>query len=129
MVDIYRVVYNNHHYLIGIGLSTLASVYVARKQYPRAEQLYTEALQVFGETLPADHLNTAIAQIKLGRTLVREQRYQEAEGHILSGYSVLVKQSNPSVSYLGNAREDLATVYEALGEPEKAKKFRGEAAQ
>jgi tetratricopeptide (TPR) repeat protein/predicted Ser/Thr protein kinase len=129
MVDIYRVVYNNHHYLIGIGLSNLASVYVARKQYPRAEQLYTEALQVFGETLPADHLNTAIAQIKLGRTLVREQRYQEAEGHILSGYSVLVKQSNPSVSYLGNAREDLATVYEALGEPEKAKKFRGEAAQ
>lgn len=124
MIEIYRVVYNNHHYLIGIGLSNLAGVYVARKQYPRAEQLYGEALQVFAETLPPDHLNTAIAQVKLGRALVREQRYKEAEGHILTGYSILMKQSNPSVSFLKNAREDLVTVYEALGEPDKAKAFR-----
>ena len=36
MLDIYRAVYNNHHYLIGIALSNLAGVYVGRKDYARA---------------------------------------------------------------------------------------------
>lgn len=124
--EIYRAVYHNRHYLIGIALSNLAGVYVERKQYVRAEQLYRDALQVFAETLPPGHLNTAIAQIKLGRALVRERRYSEAEGHILAGYGILTKQTNPSVSYLQSARKELVTVYDALHRPEQAKKFQSE---
>ena len=45
MVGIYREIYHNRHYLIGIALSNLASVYVERKQYPRAERVYREALR------------------------------------------------------------------------------------
>ena len=41
MLDIYRAVYNNHHYLIGIALSNLAGVYVGRKQYARARSFTT----------------------------------------------------------------------------------------
>jgi serine/threonine-protein kinase len=126
MADIYRTVYNNHHYLIGIALSNLAGVYMARNQYSRSEELYKEAIQIFTETLPADHLNVGIAQIKLGRAMVREHRYKEAEGHITTGYAILSKQANPSSIYLQRAREDLVSVYDALNQPEKAEKFRAE---
>ncbi|MGA2116465.1 MAG: serine/threonine-protein kinase [Bryobacteraceae bacterium] len=129
MADIYRAVYNGHHYLIGIALSNLAGVYLERKQYRRAEQLYREALQVFAVTLPADHLNAGITRIKLGRTLFRAGRYREAQGQLLSGYAILKKQVNPSVSWLQNARKDLAGLYDALSQPEKANRFRAEAEQ
>ena len=124
MVEIYRSIYNNHHYLIGIALSNLASVSVEKKDYARAEQIYRNAIEMFSATLPANHLNTAIAQIKLGRVLVRERRYQEAEGEILTGYRTLMKQSNPSGTYVQAARKDLVTVYDALNQPEKANEFR-----
>lgn len=52
MADIYRAVYNNHHYLIGIALSNLAGVYRARNQFERAEELYKEAIQVFQTRCP-----------------------------------------------------------------------------
>src|SRR5207248_11323362 len=111
-----------------IAVSNLAGVYLERKQYGRAEELYREALQVFAETLPADHLNVGITRIKLGRTLFRARRYGEAEEQILSGYTILKKQANPSVSWLQNAQQDLATLYDALHQPEKANTFRAQAA-
>jgi len=123
MVDIYRAVYNNHHYLIAIALSNLAGVYVGRKEYPRAEQFYRDAIQVFADTLPAGHLNMGIARIKLGRALVRELRFQEAESELLSGYAILSKQANPSSVHLRNARQDLVSVYGALRQPGQAQKF------
>lgn len=128
MVEIYRAVYNNRHYLIGIALSNLAGVYVARKDYGRAEQYYQEAIDIFAETLPADHLNMGIAQIKLGRALVRETRFSEAEPHLMAGYAILAKQASPSLVHLQNARQDLVSVYDALRQPEKAKKFQAELA-
>jgi eukaryotic-like serine/threonine-protein kinase len=128
MVDIYRAVYNNHHYLAGIALSNLAGVYMGRKEYTRAEQFYRDAIEVFAETLPADHMNMGIAQIKLGRALVRQSRFDEAEGHLTSGYAILSKQGNPSLVHLRNARQDLVSVYDALKEPDKAQKFQAELA-
>jgi serine/threonine-protein kinase len=109
-------------------LSNLAGTFVERKQYARAVELYHQAIQVFSETLPADHLNMGIAQIKLGRALLRQSQYSEAETHILSGYAILSKQANPSVSFLQKARQDLISVYDALREPEKAQKYRAELA-
>ncbi len=128
MAEIYRAVYNNHHYLVGIALSNLAGAYAARERYAQAEELYGQAIQMFSETLPAGHLNTGIAEIKLGRALVRQRRYTEAEGHTMAGYAILTKQANPSLGYLQKAREDLVSVYQALRQPEKARKYRAEMA-
>ncbi len=126
MVGIYRAVYNNHHYLVGIALSNLAGVSVARKQYSQAEELYRQAIQMFASTLPAGHLNIGIAQIKLGRALLRQQRFRDAETQLLAGYAILVKQTSPALVYLQNARRDLVSVYEALKQPEDARKFQAE---
>ena len=128
MIDIYKAVYHDQHYLIGIAVSNLASVEMERKQFARAEQLYREAVRRFTETQSAEHLNTGIARIKLGRALLRQARYQDAEGETLAGYRILSKQASPSVSWLKNARKDLASIYEALHQPEKMKQFQTEIA-
>jgi len=128
MIEIYKSVYHDQHYLIGIAVSNLASVEMERKQFARAEQLYREAVRRFTETQSAEHLNTGIARIKLGRALLRQARYQEAEGEALAGYRILSKQASPSVSWLKNARKDLTAIYEALHQPEKVKQFQAEIA-
>jgi len=119
MADIYRSVYAGKHYLIGIALANLGSVYMARKDNARAEQLYREALAMYAQTLPPDHLNVAITRIKLGRTLLRQDRLKEAQVECLGGYEILSKQANPSVTWLQSAREDLATIHSTLHAPDR----------
>jgi serine/threonine-protein kinase len=111
---------------MAVAEANLGSVCLDRKQWTRAEQFFRQALQLYVETQGADHVNSAIAHIKLGRALLRQLRYQEAEEHTLAGYQILSKQASPSVTWLQSARKDLAAIYDALQEPEKAKKFLAE---
>jgi eukaryotic-like serine/threonine-protein kinase len=127
--DIYRGVYGDHHYLVAIALSNLAGIYMDKKDYPRAEQLFRDVVRRLSETLPADNVNTGIAHIKLGRTLLREKRYKDAEPETLAGYEILVKHSRPSTSFVRAARKDLVADYEALKEPKQAARFRAELAE
>ncbi|HKS97279.1 MAG TPA: tetratricopeptide repeat protein, partial [Terriglobia bacterium] len=121
---IYRTVYGEHHYLIGIAFSNLGSVYLARKQYAQAESLCRQAMAHYVESLSPNHLNTGIARIKLGSALLGQHRYSEAEVESRGGYEILSKQTSPNVTWLKSAREDLVAEYDALGQPEKAQKFR-----
>lgn len=128
VAEIYREIYGDHHYLVAIALSNLAYNYLNKKDYVRAEELFRDVVRRFTETLSADNVNTGIADIKLGRTLLRENRYADAQMESLAGYENLKKQANPGTSYLRAARKDLAAEYDALKEPEKAAKFRAELA-
>ncbi|MFN0102493.1 MAG: tetratricopeptide repeat protein [Bryobacteraceae bacterium] len=125
VVGIYRHAYSGKHYLISIGLSNLASVFMARKDFASAEPLLREAMAMYAGTLPATHVNVGIGRIKLGRTLLRLKRYKEAEAESRAGFDILNRQTNPAVSWLNNARKDLTELYEALGEPEKARPYSG----
>lgn len=124
IAGIYRTVYGGQHYTVGIALSNLASVFLERKRYSKAEPLFREAIAIYEKTLSADHANIGIARIKLGRVLLRERRYKEAEAQSLPGYNILMKQTSPSVTWLKSARTDLAAIYNALKQPEKAAAFR-----
>jgi serine/threonine-protein kinase len=99
-----------------------------KKDYPRAEQLFRDVVRRYQETLPADNVNLAIVHIKLGRVLLRQNRYKDAEPETLAGYEILIKQSSPSTSFIHAARKDLAAEYEALDQTEKAARFRAELA-
>jgi serine/threonine protein kinase/tetratricopeptide (TPR) repeat protein len=127
MEDIYREVYGEHHYLFAVALSNVASVYTSRAEWPRAEKIFRQVIPIFTESQSANHINTGVARIKLGRTLLRQSRYADAEAETRPGYEILVKQMAPKVSWLMNARMDLAEEYEALNQPEQAAKFRAEA--
>lgn len=128
MADIYKKAYDDKHYLIGIALSNLASVFVKREQFPRAEALYRDVLTRYDGLLAPDHVNVGITRIKLGRALLRQRRYADAASESLAGYEILIKQSNPGVSFLKAARTDLALAYDALRQPEQAQRFRAELA-
>jgi len=129
MTDIYREVYGGKHYLIGVALSNLGGVYMDLKQYERAEQLFRQALQSFADTLPPNNQNTGIARSKLGRSLLCQHRFAEAEKESHTGYDILSKQENPSRARLHDVSTDLAEEYEALDQPEKATRFRAELAK
>lgn len=119
MLEIYRAIYPGGHYLIGTAISNLGSAYMASRQNERAEELFREAVGVFTRTLSADHLNTAIAHVKLGRTLLRQRKFRDAETETSTGYEILRKQMNPSVSWLNSARSDLTEIRAALGQTEE----------
>jgi serine/threonine-protein kinase len=121
--DIYRAVYGDHHYLVAIALSNLAGIYMDKKDYPRAEQLFRDVVRRYQETLPGDNVNLGIAHIKLGRTLLRQNRFRDAEPETLAGYEILIKQSSPSTSFIRAARKDLAAEYDALNQPQQAARF------
>jgi serine/threonine-protein kinase len=130
MIAIYEAVYHGrNHYQIAVGVSNLGSVYMDRKQWPRAEQYFREALQLYIATQGPEHVNTGIAHLKLGRTLLRQARYREAETQTLAAYRILIRQSNPNDSFLKSARKDLRAIYEALQEPAKAKDYQEPAAR
>jgi serine/threonine-protein kinase len=82
----------------------------------------------FTDTLSGDNVNTGIARIKLGRTLLRENRYEEASVETRTGYEILSKQTSPSISYLRAARRDLVAEYGALNQPQEAARFQAELA-
>jgi tetratricopeptide (TPR) repeat protein len=126
MADINRAVYDDRHYLVGIALLNLGEVYLEQKNFDRADKSLRDALSRFTEKLPPGHLNTAIAQVRLGHTLVLEREYKEAESHLLAGYEVLVKQPGPQTSRIQTARKDLVTVYAGLNQPDRAKKYQAE---
>ncbi|MGB8013415.1 MAG: serine/threonine-protein kinase [Terriglobales bacterium] len=126
--DIYRSVYGDHHYLVAIAFSNVADTYMHQKDYAHAELLFRDVVRRFQETLPADNVNLGIAHLKLGRTLLRENRYKDAEPETLAGYEIVAKQSSPATSFMHAARTDLASEYEALNQPEKASRFRAELA-
>ena len=126
MVEIYQRVYDDKHYLIGVALSNLGGVYTERKQYRDAEQVFRDALAMYAETLPADHPYVGIARIRLGRALLRENRFAEAERETRAGYDIVMRQSEPSVKWLQDARKDLVAEYTGLDRPDSATKYRQE---
>ncbi|MGC2639675.1 MAG: serine/threonine-protein kinase [Acidobacteriaceae bacterium] len=124
-MNIWEKVYGDQHQFIAIGYSNLGSVCMGGKNYLCAERNYREAVRRLDLASP-DGLNDAVAHLKLGRALLKEGRYGEAEPHTLGAYKYLVAHVNPANSYLANARKDLAAIYDALHQPQTAARFRAE---
>ena len=127
-LSIYRTIYGDRHYLIGVATSNLATSQYGRKNYPRAEALYRDAIRYFTETQGPDHLNTGIAHVKLGRTLLKERRFSDARIESLAGHDILAKQASPSLSFVQNSLKDLAAAADSLRQAGLADGYRRELA-
>ena len=123
-VDVYRAAYDDDHYLIAVGLSNLATVQFRAGNHGGAERTMREALALSTRALGADHVNTAQARIKLGTVLAHVGRHTEAEALLLAGYRTLRGQTDPADPWVETAREELAAVYDALGRPAQAARYR-----
>ena len=63
----------------GVALINVGEVYFEEHKLPEAEKYFRETLDRFVAQLPKGHPNIAIAQVKLGKTLVLEHQYRDAE--------------------------------------------------
>ena len=114
VAEIYRSIYGDHHYLVAIALANVASQYMDKKDYASAEPIFRDVIRRLTEVLPPDNVNTGIARIKLGRTLLRQNRFAEAENQTHAGFDSLSKQMDPTVSWLRSARKDLVAEYTGM---------------
>jgi len=126
MADIYREAYQDRHYLIGLAVSNLAGVRLDLGHHRDAERLYHEAIRRYAETLPADHLYHGIARLKLGRSLLRASRFEDALKETLAGFAMVTAQEDPAPHWLSIARTDLIAEYEGLGRTADASRVRAE---
>ena len=127
-IAIWRQIYGDQHPYIANAISNLGSICQQQKDYACAEKNYREAVRRFDAASP-ESMNNAIAHVKLGRTLLSEQKYVEAEKNTLTGYNYLVKHAAPNSMYLVSARKDLAAIYDGLHQPQQAARFRAEPGQ
>ena len=128
MLSIYTATYGDNHYLIALATSNLASAFMGRRDFSGAEKLYRDAIRRYASTQGPEHLNTGIARIKLGRSLLRQSRFEEAQSESRAGYDILIKQANPALGFIQNARRDLVAAYDSLKQPERGARFRAELA-
>lgn len=96
-----------------------------KKDLPCAEKMYRDAVKRL-DASSANSLNDLVAHLKLGRALLREGHFAEAEPESLFGYNGLVKQVTPNDHFLKVARTDLAVIYDGLHDAVKAARFRAE---
>jgi tetratricopeptide (TPR) repeat protein/predicted Ser/Thr protein kinase len=126
MEEIYRAGRGDAHYLVATAMSNRGAVYSQQGDYARAEAIFRDVIDRYTKALSADHLNTGIARIRLGRALVRQKRWAEAREQSLAGYRIVSSQTQPNVSWLNGARTDLVAASEALGDSASAAKYKAE---
>jgi serine/threonine-protein kinase len=108
MVDIYRRTYGDDHDFMGVALSNVASVHMAKHDWAAAERELRDVVALFGRTLSEEHINTGVARIKHGRALLRLDRRAEAREETAAGLAVLAALGDSTSSWVRAAREDLA---------------------
>jgi tetratricopeptide (TPR) repeat protein/tRNA A-37 threonylcarbamoyl transferase component Bud32 len=126
--DIWKRLYGDEHQFVAVSYSNLGSVYLGEKKYSDAENMFREAVRRL-DVHASGTANDAIAHLKLGRALLRQSRFKDAEPETTAAYQYLLKQVNPSSGYLTAARKDLTAIYEGLQEPDKAAQYRAQLVQ
>jgi serine/threonine-protein kinase len=123
--DTWKQLFGDKYPSVAVAYSNLGSVCLEQKNLKCAEAMYREAVSRL-DASSANSLNDAVAHLKLGRALMREGRFAEAEPESLLGYNYLNKNVARTDRFLTFARKDLALIYDGLRQPDKAAHFRSE---
>jgi serine/threonine-protein kinase len=122
-VEINKSLLGERDYKTAITMSNLASVLVKEGRYLEAERLVRTAVAALTEKPLPGNMNVGIAHMNLGRALLGEKRFKDAEKSLLAAYEVL-KNETGKPTIIQEARTSLAEVYDALKQPESAARYR-----
>lgn len=126
VIEIYRRAFGDGDYRVAVGMGNLASVYFEEGRNLDCEHLLYDVLSRDKKALGASNINTGMTEVRLGRTLLHEKKFVEAEAYTRAGYEALKGQTSSQTSYMQGALHDLAVEYDALGRPKDADRFRAE---
>jgi serine/threonine protein kinase/tetratricopeptide (TPR) repeat protein len=108
-------------------LHRLGRTFLEQEQYRDAESLLRGYLAI-REQISPQHWTTYNARIYLGASLAGQQKYEEAEGLVLSGYQALIAQrdqiDSANLRAPEFARDQLVQLYEQWDKPAEAQKWR-----
>ena len=94
------------------------------QRYAEAEQVLRRLVSTAEDTLPPKHYFHGRFLTALGRTLLAEQRFEEAEGILLEAYDQLSDLGGSTSSDTRHALRSLVTLYEKWEKAAEADRFR-----
>src|SRR5262249_15182373 len=126
LLDARRRVLGPGHLNTIIAMASLGGIKLEQRKYSEAEPLLRDALEAYEKSAP-NHWRRYYTQSSLRASLAGLEKYAQAEPLLISGYDgikqrmQLVPADNRAV--LDQVREWIATLYRAMGQPEKAQQW------
>lgn len=97
-----------------------------QRDFTEQERVYRGILKRLRSSTPQDDVLVASSLIGLGRSLIEQQHFEDAESTIIEGYNLLKKAPNDSTNRLSEALTTLVELYQRWGKPEMAAQYAAE---
>jgi tetratricopeptide (TPR) repeat protein len=123
-VEMRRKLLGPDHSHVATSMTLLASLLIDTGRYEEALALAKDAKAVWIKALAPGHWRMASAEAVEGAALAGLGRYGEAEKLLLASYGVLHEEKGAAHVYVVNSSRWLAKLYQAIGQPAKAARYR-----
>lgn len=123
-LDIRRETLGDNHPDTATFMNWLALLLEEQGKLAEAEPLFLQAVRTCQETLPSGNWRTGTYHINYGSCLTGLQRFEDAEGHLLQGYTLLEAAFGRDDSRTQTALSSLVELYDVWGRPDKADEYR-----
>ena len=128
-VNIKRQLLGNEHHLLAVELFRLAGLFAQQAKWAEAEPLQREGLSIKEKKLP-DDCETHNGRCDLGRVLLEQKKYAEAEPLLLSGHARLKLSETQQPAFVSKKLAEgayyLVRLYEATGRPDQVAIWKAE---
>ncbi len=123
-VEMRRKLLGPEHSDVATSMTLLASLLIDTGRYEEALALAKDAKAIWSKALAPGHWRMASAEAVEGAALAGLGRYDEAEKLLLASYGVLHEEKGAAHVYVVNSSRWLAKLYQAMGQPAKAARYR-----
>lgn len=119
-----RQLLGDEHPDVAATMTQLAALLVDTGRFDEAQSLASDAKAIFAASLGGEHWRTAHAESAEGAALAGLKRYEEGEKLLLDSFTRLRNDAGTLPYVLVSANRWLINLYQAMGQPEKAAKYR-----
>ena len=123
-VEMRRKLLGPEHSVVATSMTLLAGLLVDTGRYEEALALARDAKAIWIKALAPGHWRLASAEAVEGAAMAGLGRYDEAEKLLLGSYGVLHQEKDAVHVYVVNSSRWLAKLYQAMGQPAKAARYR-----
>jgi serine/threonine-protein kinase len=121
---VYQAVLEPGHHLLAFPLLTRSSIELDRDDFMTAERTASEALSILEQAMGSDHSFTAMAECRLGRALLGQNRLGPAERRLGRAYPLIVDSGILQQAYKDECLEAFATLLERTDRGSEARAFK-----